>query len=328
MQLEPSTKIILKIIFAGLALLFLWSIREIILILVLALIFASAMDPLVDYLKERKIPRTVSVLTVYVLVIGLIALFGYLLIPVVVDQFKLFAVNLPQYAVGLQNKFGSYLGSFNFSDLLGQQLSGLTTSNVVDSTFGIFNGFIGIISVLVISFYLVAEEKGMKAFIATLVPGRHREMTNNLVEKIQKKMGLWILGQVIVSFIMFVTTWVGLELLHVPYALVLAVIAGLLEVVPYIGPFVSAIPAMFIAVLQSPALLLAVIILYILLHELEGYILVPKIMEKTVGTSSLTVLIALLVGFKLAGVIGLLISVPLAGAITVVVEEFWPSKPS
>ena len=179
---------------------------------------------------------------------------------------------------------------------------------------------------MVISFYLVAEEKGMKSFISTLIPAHHQEFTLNLVEKIQKKMGLWILGQIIVSFIMFVTTWIGLLLLHVPYALILAVIAGLLEVIPYIGPFLSAVPALFIAILQGPALAIAVGVLYLLLHELEGYILVPKIMEKTIGTSSLSILIALLVGFKLAGIVGLVISVPIVAALTVTINEFWPGK--
>jgi predicted PurR-regulated permease PerM len=108
----------------------------------------------------------------------------------------------------------------------------------------------------------------------------------------------------------------------------LAVVAGLLEVVPYIGPFISAIPALLIALTQSPALALAVVVLYILLHELEGYVLVPKIMQKTVGTSPLAVLIALLVGFKIAGIVGLIISVPLVAAFTVTIHEFWPNKVS
>jgi predicted PurR-regulated permease PerM len=173
---------------------------------------------------------------------------------------------------------------------------------------------------------LVAEEKGMKSFIGSLSPAHHQEFTVGLVEKIQKKMGLWILGQIIVSFVMFITTWAGLLILHVPYALILGVIAGLLEVIPYIGPFLSAVPAIFIALLQSPASAFAVVVLYLLLHELEGYILVPKIMEKTIGTSSLAILIALLVGFKLAGVVGLVISIPIAAAITVTINEFWPGK--
>ena len=324
-QLENSTKIILKVAFVLLALVFLWMIRDILLLLLLALILASAMDPMVNYFKRHKIPRTVSVLAVYILFMGLVALVTYLIVPVVVDQFKIFLTNLPGYSNNLHSRFGSLLGSFDFSNFLGQELTGITGGGtVVSSTFGIFNGFINIVAVLVISFYLVAEENGMKAFISTLIPAAHREFTIGIVEKVQKKMGLWILGQLIAIVVMFVITWIGLSILRVPYALILAVLAGVLEVVPYIGPFLSAIPAVFIGLIQSPALALAVILLYLLLHELEGYILIPKIMEKTVGTSPLAVLLALLIGFKLAGVVGLLVSVPVVGAITVVVNELWP----
>ncbi len=119
----------------------------------------------------------------------------------------------------------------------------------------------------------------------------------------------------------------GLSILKIDYALFLALLDGLLEIVPYIGPFLSAIPAVFFAFIQNPPLALAVAILYLIVQKTEGYVLVPKIMEKTVGTSPLVVLVALLVGFKLAGVVGLLIAIPLVGAITVVVNELYASKP-
>jgi predicted PurR-regulated permease PerM len=108
--------------------------------------------------------------------------------------------------------------------------------------------------------------------------------------------------------------------------LFLALLAGLLEVVPYIGPFLSAVPAVFFAFIQNPPLALAVAILYLIVQKIEGYVLVPKVMEKTVGTSPLVVLVALLIGFKLAGIVGLLIAVPLVSAITVIVNEFISEK--
>ncbi|MDQ3018308.1 MAG: AI-2E family transporter, partial [bacterium] len=102
--------------------------------------------------------------------------------------------------------------------------------------------------------------------------------------------------------------------------------AGLFEVIPYVGPFLSAVPAVFFALIQSPPLVIAVIILYVLIQKTEGYILVPKVMEKTVGTSPLVVLLSLLIGFKIAGILGLLLAVPLAGAVTVVLKELFHPK--
>lgn len=321
-ELEPSTKIILKVIFAVVALAFLWAIRDIIVILLLALILASAMEPMVDYFNKKRVPRAVSVLTTYILVLGLAALVIYLLIPPVIYQFKLLEANWPEYSAKFQNKIsGTVLENFGIFDFFQNFITG-GQNTVVSRTFGIFNGFFSFVTVLVISFYLVAEEKGMKNFISTLLPEKHHDFIFQLVQKVQKKMGLWIIGQIILSFCIFALSLIGLYILGVKYALFLALLAGLLEVVPYIGPFLSAVPAVFFAFIQSPPLALAVAILYLLIQKTESYVLVPKVMEKTIGTSPLVVLIAILVGFKLAGVVGLLIAVPLAGALTVIVNEF------
>jgi len=328
-DLETSTQIILKVILAGLILAFLWIIRDIIIVLLLAIILAAAMEPLVDYLKEHKIPRSASVTAVYVLVLGLLAWISYSIVPLVVDQTKILVHNLPQYLQVFQDRFGYVVGSSSVPDLAQQLLSGFTNEqNVVSSTFGFFNGVVSAISILIISFYLVAERQGMHRFVSSLVPGDHKDFAMSVLEKIQKKMGLWILGQVIASVVMFLITWAGLSALKIQYAFVLAIIAGVLEIVPYIGPIISAIPAMFFGLIQGgPALALGVAVLYFILHELEGYVLIPKIMEKTVGTSPLVVLLAVLIGYKLAGPVGIVIAVPLAGAVSVIITEFWPAKP-
>ncbi len=322
-ELDKSTKVILEVIFAFLGLLFIWLVRDIIVLVLIALILASAMDPLVNYFHARKVPRVISVFMVYVVVIGIAVLVIGLMIPPVIQQTKILEANLPQYS----NALSSQIGGYSVQDFLSNLFSGFNNSNsVVQNTFGVFNGALDAIAVLVISFYLVAEEKGMKTFVSSLIPAHHHEFTIGLITKIQHKMGMWVLGQIIVSFGIFIFTYAGLLILHVQYALVLALLSGLFEVVPYIGPFLSAIPAMFIGFIQAPSLAIWVAILYLLVHEVEGYVLVPKIMEKTVGTSPLLVLLSLLIGYQLYGVLGLLISVPLATALTVVVTEFWPGE--
>ena len=328
-SLDASTKIILKIVFVVLALGFLWAIRDILLLFLISVILASAMEPMAEYLNQKqRIPRAVSVLAVYLFVFGFAALVIYLLIPPALEQFKVVSQNFPSYAKQFEERFGfSFLNDLRLGNIFENIFSSPSGQGVIKSTFGVFNGVFSFISVLVISFYLVAEEKGMKNFIAALIPEPHLEFTMGLIEKIQHKMGLWILGQIILSFVIFTLTFLGLTLLGVKYALFLFFLVGLLEIVPYIGPFLSAVPAIFFGLLQSPALGLGVAILYLLVQKTEGYVLVPKVMEKTVGTSPLVVLLALLTGFKLAGVLGLLVAVPLASAITVVVNEFYAPKP-
>lgn len=326
-DLDSTTQVVLKVFGIILGLGFLWVIRDIIIVLLLGMIIASAMDPLVSYFKVRRVPRAVSVLTVYVIVLGIIGLIVYLMIPPLVNQMRLVGVNLPSYLEDFRNRFPEFAWLINNADVseFGRQLIASSSGDqtVFSRTLGLFNGVFSFITVLVISFYLVAEQRGMREFIRSLVPPHHQNFTMNLVDKIQKKMGLWIIGQIILSVSIFILTYAGLSLLGVKYALFLALLAGLLEVVPYIGPIISAIPAVFFAFVQSPPLGIAVLILYIFVQKMEGYVLVPKIMQKTVGTSPLVVLLALLVGFKLAGILGLLLAVPLVGAIMVAIQEFY-----
>ena len=321
-EMENSTKVILKVVFAGLVLMFLWIVRDIIVILLMSLILASAMDPLVGYLNKKHIPRAVSVLTVYILILGTFGLVFYLITPPVVEQFKIFKDNIPLYTQGLQNRLGGLIGSNSLNQVMQNLLNGISSNNsLVNSTFGIFNGVFSLVTVLVISFYLTAEDKGMKKFVANLIPQKHHEVILSLLDKIQKKMGMWVLGQIILSLSIFAFTIIGLSLLRVPNALLLAFFAAVMEIFPYVGPFISAIPAVLIAFIYNPPLAIAVAVLYLLIQKTEGYVLVPKIMQKTIGTSPLVVLIALLVGLKLAGIVGLLIAVPLASAIILVIQE-------
>jgi predicted PurR-regulated permease PerM len=324
-NIETSTKVILKVILALLALAFLWVIRDILIIVLLAIVLASALEPLVAYFQVKRVPRAVSVLTVYVLVLGLVGVIIALVVPVVAQQAQLLAANLPEYSAQLQARFPTLtllLGNADLAEVLRSIFSAATgDASVFNKTVGIFNGFFSAFTILVISFYLVAEQKGMINFIRSLVPPKHQDFTMNLVRKIQNKMGLWVIGQIILSLSIFLLTYIGLSLLGIKYALFLALLAGVFEIIPYIGPFVSAVPAVFFALIQSPALAVAVAALYLLVQKTEGYFLVPKIMEKTVGTSPLLVLVSLLVGYKLAGIWGLLLAVPIVGAITVVVSE-------
>ncbi len=327
-ELEYSTQVIGKVVLAFVLVAFFWFVRDIVILLLLALILASAMEPVVNFMQQRKVPRMVSVITVYILVLGLTALIIYLLIPPVISQFKILQDNLPAYSQVLQTRYSWLLGGSSANDWFQQLIASFTGDghSVITSTFGAFNGVLEFVAVLVIAFYLVAEERSINSLVAAVIPSHNHDMILGLIHKIQNKMGMWVIGQLIISFGIFIFTFIGLLVLKVQYALVLALIAGLLEIVPYIGPFLSAVPALFIAFIQHPPLAIAVAVLYLLVHEVEGYVLVPKIMEKTVGTSPLVTMIALLVGFKLAGVVGLFISVPLAAALTVAIKEFWPGK--
>ena len=318
-----STISILKVLFALLLVMFLWAIKEILLLLVISIIIASAIDPLADYLAKRKIPRGLSVLLVYAIFIGIFTMIGMLLAPPISQQFK--QISESNFNETFQDKIGLYRDTS-----LGQSVeenikswAGNFSQTVFNTTRGVITGFLSIITVLVISFYLTVEENGMKNFIRNLTPYRHQAYAHKLMNKIQKKMGSWVLGQLILSGVIFGVTYIGLTLLKVEFALVLALMAGVLEIVPYIGPFLALIPALFFAFLQSPGLAISVLVLYIVIQQLENHVLVPVVMSKSVGLNPVLVILGILVGGTLGGIMGAIIAVPILSGISVFVSDMF-----
>ena len=138
----------------------------------------------------------------------------------------------------------------------------------------------------------------------------------------QEKIGLWLRGQLVLCLIIFLMSWLGLSLLGVKYSLVLAVFAGVTEFIPYLGPFLGAIPAVFVGFTQAPYLCLLVIILYIVIQQTENLFLVPMVMKKAVGLNPVIVIISMLIGGTMAGILGILVALPVATAISVVFSDF------
>src|SRR3989339_563486 len=162
----------------------------------------------------------------------------------------------------------------------------------------------------------------MKQSIRSLTPSRFQPYLLRLYGRIQLKMGQWLRGQLILSAVIFTLTFIGLTILGVNYALVLAFVAGLFEIIPFIGPWLAAVPAIFFGFLQSPIMGVSVIILYIIIQELENHLIVPKVMSKAVGLNPLIVIIVILIGARLSGITGALIAVPVATAISVFLKDF------
>lgn len=173
---------------------------------------------------------------------------------------------------------------------------------------------------------MVVEESAIKKLVWSIAPEKHQPYIMQLINRMQKKIGLWLRGQLILSLVIFILTYTGLSILGVEYALVLALIAGLTEFVPYIGPMLGAIPAVFLAFTQSPTLALFVAGLYYIIQLVENNILVPKIMQKAVGLNPIVSISVLLIGFKVAGVVGAILSIPVATAISVFVQDLFDSK--
>ena len=319
-----STSTIWRILFVILLLVFLYAIRDILILLFFAIIVASAVDLPARRLDKLKIPRIISVLLIYLVCVGLLIGLLVLFVPSLTQEIEAFSIEFPEYANKLYQKFQRLQDSSLYQKLvseiqgtlnnLKEDLRG-SVGDILTKTFRIFGGLFSVIIVMVISFYLAVQKGSIQDLLRGVTPKEHEAYALNLWQRAQKKMGHWLQGQLFLALVIGVLVYIGLSLLGIRFALLLAIIAGILELVPYIGPVLSAIPAVILAFFQAPILALWVLILYIVVQQLENYLLVPVIMKKVVGLNPVVVIIALLIGGKLLGILGIILAVPAAAVL-------------
>lgn len=329
-EINISTKTMFKVVGLGLLFYFLYIVRDVLMILFISLVLASAIDPWVDWLQRKRIPRSAGVVLIYLALFAVLGSAIYIITPPIVKEVGALSQNLPAY----QEKLGHLLtalkdfsaktglidsSSANFESI-GANLSGAAGS-IFGAIFGIFGGIVSTVLVLFITFYMVVEESALKRLVWLLAPADRQTYVLELVNRMQRKIGLWLRGQMILCLVIFLLVWPGLTLLKVNYALVLALIAGLSEAIPYIGPTLGAIPAIFLAFTQSPILAVFVGILYYIIQLVENNILVPKIMQKTVGLNPIISIVVFIIGFNIGGIAGAVLSIPVAAAISVFIGD-------
>ncbi len=190
----------------------------------------------------------------------------------------------------------------------------------------IFGGALSFILMIVLSFYLAVQEDGVGSFLRLVSPLKHQGYVTDLWKRSQKKIGYWMQGQLLLGLIVGVITYLGLMVLGVPHALLLAVLAGVFELIPVFGPILAAVPAVLIAseLGMTPALLVAG--LYLIIQQFENHLLYPLVVRKIVGISPMVVILALVIGGKLAGFLGILLSVPISAALMELVSDIEKGK--
>lgn len=330
-----QTEILMGVIFRVALLIagvwFLYMIREVLALLFVSILIVTAINPVVDYLQRKKIPRTIGVTIVYVLLFSLIGLSISFIVPPLIGQFSDFSQNLPHFSQEIGNAFGSaniffqtHNVNFNVQQIIDNIKNSLDAipSALFFGTVGLVKNFISILVVLVMVFYMTVKEEGIKKFIISITPEKHRTYAASSTEKIEKKIGRWVQGQIVLMFLIFVLVFVGLYLIGIPYALALALFAGLMEIVPYGGPIISAIPGVILGTLISPLTGLMTLLMYFFAQQFESHIIVPQVMKKAVGLNPVAVILALLVGLKLGGILGAILAIPLATVASVFVSDF------
>lgn len=330
--IDISTGIIFRTIMILLGIWFLYLIIDIVAILFIAVIFTASIEPLVDWFQKLKVPRTLGVLIVYILLFGVFGTMIYFLIPPFLVQFKNFSNDFPGYVEkimgffkGLESYAESHNLQFNLKDFF-QSIGGdfsMTSSRIFSTTIGVFSGFISFIVVLSLTFYMSVKRDGIKSVIASVVPGKHYEYASSLVDRMKSKIGRWMQGQFLLMIIIFACYFLALYFLKVPYALLLAIFGGLLEIIPYLGPIISAVPAVILGFFVSPLTGFLVLGAYILIQQIENHIITPQIMKKAVGLNPVVVILVLLVGAKMGGILGAILAVPVATVASVFIKDLF-----
>ena len=304
-EISHRTIIFVVLLLAGLWLLF--QVIDVIFVVFVAFIIMSALKPLVDRLQKLKISRGLGILLVYLVIWGLIGGILTLIIRPLFDQTSHLIALLPAALSRIS------LFSDNQQIITDQFLNrvGTIPAGLVKFVVGIFGNLLSVFTTLVISFYMLLEHKNLDEVLGSVFGHEHQEKVSKIIQTIESRLGNWVRGEMILMFSIGIMTYVGLSILGVEIALPLAIIAGLLEVIPNIGPVVSAVPAILVALTIHPLTAAFTALMYLLVQLLENNLLVPNVMRKAVGVNPLVSILGLLVGFKLAGAAGAVLAIPL-----------------
>jgi len=321
-KIEISQRTIIFTVGLLLSLWFLYQIRSIIVLLFIAFILMTAVNPLIKFTQKIKLP---IILVLFIAYFGLLTLLSTViasLVPAVVQQTKDFTIVFPNYLHSLESTFNAQFDP----NMLGDFLNTIP-SNLLKFATGVFSNLMNILALFFMTYYLVLERPMLHKYLLNFFEDRNAEVkAENLVLAIEKRVGGWIRGELLLMLIIGLLTYVGLILLKVPFALPLAVLAGLLELVPNLGPILAAVPAFVIGLTVSPVIALGTVLLSLVIQQLENNLIVPKVMLSATGTPPLTTIVVLLVGFTLGGIMGAVLSIPLYLVIITIYNTFSSAK--
>lgn len=322
-RIEISYKTIVFTVFFLLGLWLLYFIRDVLFLLFIAFILMSALRPLVVRLERFKIPRVISILLIYVLAFVFFGLAFAGIIPSLLSQTSRLITAMPTFLTKVAPTLGIDL------KLLTAQIAPIS-ENIVNITLGIFNNILTTLTILILTFYFLLERRHTERYLVEFMGEEAAQKIVSLGILIEQRLGAWVAGELLLMTIIGIFSYIGLTLLHVDYALPLAIFAGLLEAVPMIGPIISAIPAILVALSSSPVLAFSVTALYVIIQQVENNAIVPFVMKKSVGISPVLTIVALLVGGRLAGIVGAILAVPGVLVSGIILREFLfkPSKES
>lgn len=299
---------------------FIIQIREILILFFISYIIMAALKPYVNFLIQYKIPRSIAVAILYIATLAIVILLVVPLIPFFATQFSSLIVSFPKYLDSILSALKINISASQMQQVITSQL-GTLSSNAFAVTGAILGSIFSLFLVFVVSFYLMMDEKRLKKDLSVLFPAKDREKTLAIAQQVEDKLGAWFRGQLVLCLAIGLLTWIALSIIGFPFALPLALLAGILEIIPTIGPILSAVPAVVVALSISPGLTFLIIILYVVIQVLENNILVPKVMQRAVGLNPIVIILAITIGAQLLGVLGALLSIPFISMLIIIIKN-------
>lgn len=304
----------------------LWILRDVVAVILLSIVIASSIEPANHFFARYRVPRLLSVIFIYLAAFMIFSLVFYLVVPPLFGDVLDFLSSLPAY---LEQTVGPRGALFlivpeipqALSDFIISTVSSLEksipaiTSGLFSAGTTLFGGVLSVVLLIVISFYLSVQEHGIENFLRIITPLEHEAYILDLWQRSQRKIGRWLQGQILLGVLVGVMVFLGLTILGVKYAMLLAILTAAFEVIPVFGPVMAAIPAIAVAFVQKPVLGLIVLGLYVVIQQFENHLIYPLVVRKTVGVPPLLVVLSLVIGGTLGGFFGIVLSVPAAAVL-------------
>lgn len=326
--LSITTGSMIRFLLVLLGFFLIWVLRDLVLVVLTSIVVASFMESTVPFLKKIRLGRVFGMAIVYLILILLLAIFFYLFAPLLITEIYNLSVFLSTYAVGVDflNYFNNeaFGGAKDIVSSLGTNFSLeslLKTSNTFLANLSggffttlsfAFGGLFNFALIIIISFYLSIQEKGIENFLRIILPIKYEGYVVDIWNRSSRKIALWMKGQIFVAFMVALLIYLVLALMGIEYALLLALIAGITQIVPY-GIWIALVPALSFSYLAGGTnVALTVFAVYMIIHQFESFLFTPLLINKVVGLSPLVVILSLLIGFELAGFWGIILAIPVA----------------
>lgn len=300
----------------------------------MAIIIAYILDPLVDFFERRRLPRRIGILLIYAIFFSLFFLLGVSTIPRLVTELQKLGERLPDYTAQFQSFILSLQSDYQRFNLpesvrvaLDQNIVQMQENiqefveRITSVVVGFFSHLFTILIIPLLVYYILRDIDSLKRSVVLLFPKKHRKWITSVGSEMDHTMGAYFRGTIVICFLVGVMSYVSLLLLGVDFALILGIIAGITNIIPYFGPLIGAVPAVIIALLASPALALKVVIVLVIVQQVESQFIAPQILGRSLGLHPLVVIFVLIIGGRLFGMLGLIFAVPFTALVRIFIKH-------